>query len=131
MPKKQKAGKNKKNINDHVEKRKLLEADLDGQVYGILEKALGNRFFDVNCMDNKKRRCKVRQKRLKVKQGDCVIVSLRMFDDNNADIIYKYDAEEVRTLQKMGILPSSDVIGIINDDDLLDQTMGGFSFEDL
>ena len=42
MPKKKK-GKNKKNSHVNVEKRKLLEADLDGQVYGILDKALGSR----------------------------------------------------------------------------------------
>jgi len=132
MPKKKKAGKNQKNNNGPVEKRKLIEADLNGQVYGILEKALGNRFFDVNCMDNTKRRCKVRKKRMKVKCGDCVIISLRNFDDKNADVIYKYDAEEVRALQKKGILPGSDVIGVIKDDgddDSEDEL--GFTFDDI
>ena len=116
MPKKQKAGKNKKSSNMNAEKRKLIEADLDGQVYGIIEKVLGDRFFTVNCLDNTKRRCKVRQKRMKVKDGDCVIVALREFDDNNADIIYKYDSAEVRQLQKDGILPNSEVIGVFNDE---------------
>ena len=33
MPKKKKCGKNtKSNTNGHVEKRKLIEADLDGQI---------------------------------------------------------------------------------------------------
>ena len=64
---------------------------MNGQVYGIIEKTLGDRFFTVNCLDNIKRRCKVRQKRIKVKDGDCVIVSLRDYDDGNGDIIYKYD----------------------------------------
>ena len=132
MPKKKKAGKNTKSTGNIVEKRKIIEADLDGQVYGIVEKCLGCRFFEVNCLDNTKRRCKARQKRLKVQAGDCVIVSIRAFDDKNADIIYKYDADEVRQLQKSSILPSSDVIATIkdNDNDQYDDD-GGFSFENI
>ena len=76
MPKKVKARKNAKN-KPNEEKRNLIEADLDNQVYGTIEKALGSRFFEVNCLDNKKRRCKVRKKRMKVKVNDTVIISLR------------------------------------------------------
>lgn len=129
MPKKKKASKNSKNTGV-TEKRKLIEADLDGQVYGILEKALGNRFFDVKCMDGSNRRCKVRNKRMKVKQYDCVIVSLREFDDKNGDIIYKYDSEEVRQLQKLGALPNSEVIGSFKDEDNSDGE-NTFCFEDI
>lgn len=133
MPKNQKAKKNTKSNNVNSEKRKLLEADLEGQVYGIIEKALGDRFFTVNCLDNMKRRCRVRQKRMKVGDGDCVVVSLRNYDDNNADIIYKYDASEVRQLQKEGILPGSDVIGVFNDEnkDAVVDEEEGFVFEDI
>ena len=111
MPKKKKACKNTKNKNINVEKRSLVEADLGTQIYGVIDKALGSRFFDVSCLDNKTRRCKVRKKRMKVKTSDVVIVSLRDFDDNNADIIYRYDSDEVRQLQKMGVLPSSEFLG--------------------
>jgi translation initiation factor 1A len=89
-----------------IEKRKLIEADVDGQVYGILEKALGCGFFEVNCLDDVKRRCKARSKRMKVNSGDYVIVSIREFDDKTSDIIYKYEDDEVRKLQNLGILPS-------------------------
>jgi translation initiation factor 1A len=130
MPKKKKAGKNAKNASINVEKRQLVEADLDGQVYGILEKALGNRFFTVKCLDSVIRRCKVRKKRMKVKEGDCVIIALRDFDDNNADIIYKYDSDEVRQLQKSGILPSVDFIST-NKDESDEMDDDGFDFEDI
>ena len=129
MPKKQKAKKNTKSSNINNEKRKLIEADLNGQVYGIIEKTLGDRFFTVNCLDNIKRRCKVRQKRIKVKDGDCVIVSLRDYDDGNGDIIYKYDPCEIRQLQKTGILPESDVIGTFNENEDVDDN--SFVFEDI
>jgi translation initiation factor 1A len=131
MPKKQKAGKNSKTKNGVAEKRKLIEADLDGQVYGILEKELGNRFFDVMCLDNTKRRCKIRQKRLKVKHGDYVIVSLRNFDDKNADVIYKYEDDEVRLLQKKGILPCADVSATEKINELDEEEDTGFSFDDI
>jgi translation initiation factor 1A len=129
MPKKKKAGKNTKSKGANIEKRKLIEADLDGQVYGIIEKALGSRFFSVNCLDNTKRRCKVRKKRMRCAVGDCVIISLRDFDEDNADVIYRYDAEEVRKLQKMGVLPDANVIGAFNDDE--EDEDDGFTFEDI
>ena len=134
MPKKKKAGKNKKNSNSNVEKRQLLLADLDGQVYGFIEKALGSCFFSVNCLDNMKRRCKARSRRMRVSAGDCVIIAMREFDDNNADIIYKYDADEVRQLQKMGILPNADVTSAlkgINDIDEKEKEEDVFVFEDI
>ena len=118
MPKNTKAKKNQKN-RGVVEKRHLVEADLDGQVYAVLEKSLGSRFFDVKCLDGITRRCKVRKKRMKVNVGDCVIISLRDFDDHNADVIYRYDSGEVKDLQRAGILPSSNDIGFFND------TVGG------
>ena len=130
MPKKVKARKNAKN-KPNEEKRNLIEADLDNQVYGTIEKALGSRFFEVNCLDNKKRRCKVRKKRMKVKVSDTVIISLREFDENNADIIYKYEDYEVRVLQKKGIIPENvsvnmnGEIGIDNEDDVV------FDFDDI
>lgn len=131
MPKKKKCGKNTKSKSTNIEKRKLLEADLDGQVYGIVDKALGNRFFSVNCLDNVVRRCRVRTKRMRINAGDCIIVALRDFDDDNADIIHKYDAEEVRALQKMGAIPGSDVIGAFNDEDENNNEDDGFVFEDI
>jgi initiation factor 1A len=107
MPKKQKCGKNKSNS---VEKsnEKLLLADIDGQVYGFIEKALGDRWFDVSCLDNKTRRCRVRSRKIKIKLQDCVIVALRNFDDKTGDIIHKYELQQIRLLQKDGILPMKD-----------------------
>ena len=85
----------------------------------------------MNCLDNTKRRCKVRQKRMRCSEGDCVIISLRDFDDENADVIYKYDADEVRQLQKMGVLPDANVIGTFKDEDGEAEEDDGFVFEDI
>lgn len=131
MPKKKKCGKNSKNKSLTVEKRKLLEADLDGQVYGIVDKATGCRYFTVNCLDNTVRRCKARSKRMRISAGDCVIIALRDFDDVNGDIIYKYDSEEIRQLQKMGALPGAEIIGSLKNEDVDPDEDDGFVFEDI
>jgi len=128
MPKKNKTKKNTKNSNSNVEKRLIIEADINGQVYGIIEKALGNRFFNVNCFDNVKRRCKIRKKRTKVDEGDCVIVSLRNFDDNNADIIHKYNSDEITYLQSVGLLPMFDITTNSSKDDNENNV---FNFEEI
>lgn len=130
MPKKKKAGKNTKSKNVIEVKRDLIVPDLNCQVFGILTKILGCRFFDVNCLDGKQRRCKVRSKRLRINQDDVVIVSLRPFDDKNADIIYKYNSEEVRELQRIGSLPNTESLGIKLDDNKIDDDCA-FDFEDI
>lgn len=130
MPKKKKAGKNTKSKNVVEVKRNLIEPELNYQVFGILTKTLGSRFFDVKCLDGKQRRCKVRNKRLCVKQDDVVIISLREFDDKNADIIYKYNSEEVRELQRIGSLPSGESLEIkLDENDIEDDC--AFDFEDI
>jgi hypothetical protein len=55
---------------------------------------------------------------------------LRDFDNNNADVIHRYNADEVRNLQKRGILPDASVIGAFKDDEgeLEDDV---FVFEDI
>lgn len=131
MPKKNKARKNTKNKESQQIEKKILYPDVDGQIYGFLEKALGSRFFDVNCMDGKKRRCKVRNKRMRVQQGDCCIISLREYDDKNADIIHKYNTIEVRQLQKEGELPSISNIEELNDNEGEDDITFAFDFDDI
>ena len=133
MPKKKKAGKNTKSSGIVIEKRPLIEADIDGQIYGILEKALGCGFFEVNCLDDVKWRCKARSKRMKVTSGDYVIVSIREFDDKTSDIIHKYNEEEVRKLQNLGILPSDNQKNIEQniEQDILENAKQEFDFNNI
>ena len=102
MPKKIKSMKNRKNKQKQESKRKLELADEEEQVYGFVEKALGNCYFNVKCSDGKTRRCKVRSRRLRIKLNNYLIISLRDFDDKNADIIHRYDDDEVNELKRLG-----------------------------
>lgn len=79
----------------------------DGQVYGIIIKTLGNNRFEVKCLDKeneeKTRLCNIRGKMRRrewISTGDVVLVSLRDFQDDKADIIMKYLPYEVRKLRE-------------------------------
>ena len=126
MPKKNKSKTNNNNI-----KRNLILPDIDYQIFGYIEKALGSRFFEVRCLDLVTRRCKVRNKRIKIKQDDFCIISLREFDDKNADIIHRYNLDEIRELRKLGLLPSNKSLGIRNISHDEQQEDCSFNFEDI
>uniref|UniRef100_A0A8C0WA84 S1-like domain-containing protein n=1 Tax=Castor canadensis TaxID=51338 RepID=A0A8C0WA84_CASCN len=93
MPKnKGKGGKNRrrgKNENES-EKRELVFKE-DGQEYAQVIKMLGNGQLEAMCFDGVRRLCHIRGK-LKKK-------------DKKADVILKYNANEVRSLKAYGELP--------------------------
>jgi|LakMenEpi03Aug12_release.lakeMendotaPanAssembly.Ray.scaffolds.fasta_scaffold1243050_1 initiation factor 1A len=127
MPKSNKAKDKKSKSSTHTIEKCMVQADDDGQVYGIVEKALGGCYFTVNCFDNKIRRCKNRKKRVRVNVQDIVIVSLREFEEVG-DIIHKYEPEEVRRLQNLGVLPSN-ITSTISTSDLANADDCAFNFD--
>ena len=94
MPKsKGKGGKNRrrgKNEAD-VEKREL-EFKEDGQDYAKVTRMLGNGRLEAICADGVKRLCHIRgkmRKKVWISVGDIILVGLRDFQDNKADVILK------------------------------------------
>ena len=74
----------------------------DGQEYAEVQKALGDGRFTMQCYDNISRIGKIRGKdhrRMWIGVGDLILLSLRDFEDEKADIIHKYSTEEARSLQ--------------------------------
>jgi translation initiation factor 1A len=122
MPKKQKSMKNSTRNQGISEKRSLVEKD-EEQVYGLVTKTLGSSFFSVKCFDSKERRCKARksQKRMRVEIGNIVIVSLRTFSDDTGDIVYTYDCDEARQLQKLGEIPATEYVENTSNTDSTDK----------
>jgi translation initiation factor 1A len=108
MPVKKKNNKGSKRVRDTTLYLKEL-----GQEYAQIIKIMGNCRFGCLCLDGKERigkicgRMKKRCKWMKVTIDDIVLVSLRDFDDENVDIILKYDVPQIRKLKKMGLIPSS------------------------
>merc|ERR1711970_832678 len=112
MPKnKGKGGKNRrrgKNENEGA-KRELILKD-EGQEYAQVQKMLGNGRLEAMCFDGTKRLCHIRgklRKRQWINAQDIILVGLRDYQDQKADVIMKYNSDEARRLKNLGHLPDS------------------------
>ncbi|CAI9093460.1 OLC1v1028962C1 [Oldenlandia corymbosa var. corymbosa] len=110
MPKnKGKGGKNRKrgkNVADDL-KRELIFKE-DGQEYAQVIKMNGNGRCEAQCIDGVTRLCHIRgklHKKVWINVGDTVLVGLREYQDDKADVILKYMADEARLLKAYGELP--------------------------
>jgi len=112
MPKnKGKGGKNRrrgKNENEN-EKRELVFKE-DGQEYAQVTKMLGNGRLEAMCFDGTKRLCHIRgklRKKVWINASDIILIGLRDYQDQKADVILKYTPDEARNLKAYGELPDS------------------------
>lgn len=117
MSKKGKGGKNKrKGKKQQQETKRELEFKDDGQEYAQVTKMLGNGRVEALCLSNNNTvLAHIRgafRKRVWIVQGDIVLLGLRDYQDEKADIILKYSLDEARTLQAYGEIPTSVVIGV-------------------
>ena len=114
-----KSRKRGKNISeDH--KRELLFKEAD-QEYALVTKLLGNGRLEAQCVDGQTRLAHIRgklQKRVWIGQGDIILVGLRDFQDNKADVLYRYTPEEARVLKSSGEIPDTTVIAEEQQDNL-------------
>ena len=130
MPKK--SGKNKKQSGDT--KRVMEYASEVGQVYGVVTRALGDRTFTVNCVDNTERRCKVRIRSRTLRRefnGVVVVVALRDFDDKNGDIVWVYDSAEARILKSRDLIPDWSNTSTTTVEDIDADKVDAFEFADI
>ncbi len=78
----------------------------EGQEYAKVTTLLGNRRVTLDCMDGKKRLGRIRgnmkKKRIFINKDDYVLVSLRDFQDEKADVLDKYTPQELKRLIKVG-----------------------------
>ena len=61
---------------------------------------LGNGRLEAYCFDGAKRLAHIRgklRKKVWINQGDIILLSLREFQDDKADVIVKYTADEARS----------------------------------
>ena len=78
--------------------------------YAQVAKMLGNGRLEARCFDGKTRLCHIRgkmRKKVWVNKGDIILLGLRSFQDEKADVIHQYKPEEARELKKRGALPSN------------------------
>ena len=120
--------KGKKGKDKSAEDQKIRYANQD-ELYGMILSVAGDRRFRVSCTDGKERLCHVRgtmRKRQWVGADDIVLVSLRSFQDDKADIVHRYDAQHVGQLKKenkLGALNKLIETKIVdeNSDDFIDE----------
>ena len=82
----------------------------EGQEYAQILRLLGNGRLEANCFDGKKRVCTIRGKmrgRVWMNAGDVILVSLREFGDEKADVIHKYYPVEAFEMQESGEIPEN------------------------
>ncbi|CAN0897514.1 Eukaryotic translation initiation factor 1A [Linum perenne] len=112
MPKnKGKGGKNRKRGKNEAddEKRELIFKE-DGQEYAQVMRMLGNGRCEATCIDGVKRLCHIRgkmHKKVWIAAGDIILVGLRDYQDDKADVILKYMPDEARLLKAYGELPEN------------------------
>jgi translation initiation factor 1A len=112
MPKnKGKGGKTRRRGKNESmpDKRELVYKD-EGQEYAQVLRMLGNARIEAFCFDGIKRLCHIRgkmQKKVWINQGDIILVSLREYENDKADVIYKFNTDEARALKDKGELPEN------------------------
>ena len=96
----------------------------DNQQYALILTNLGERRFQVLCEDRQERICNVRgkfRKRVWIKIGNLVIVSLRSFQMDKCDLLHRYNDDEARMLAKTNVIPKHLVKVEDEDEDQTDQ----------
>jgi translation initiation factor 1A len=112
MPNNRAQQRNRRRGSQERGRRELIYKE-DGQQYAEVQKALGNGRFIMQCYDNISRIGKIRGKdyrRMWIGVGDLILISLRDFEDEKADILHKYSTEEARSLQAHGEIPATALI---------------------
>ena len=134
MPKnKGKGGKSRRRgkNNNEQNKRELILKE-PGQEYAQVVKMLGNGRLEAFCFDGKLRKCHIRgkmQKKVWINKDDIILISLRAFQDDKADVIHKFMPDEVQELKRKNQLPSKASLADEEEDDDEDQCV--FSFDAL
>ena len=117
--------KHKKGKKQVIENTVLhLKDENDNQEYAQIKACKGNCRFDLICFDGTERigiLCGKMRKRTFVNNRDVVLVSLRDFQDDKCDIIYKYDESQVLQLKSKKHIP--DFIKLEDENDFFDESM--------
>ncbi|MHA1310724.1 MAG: translation initiation factor eIF-1A [Candidatus Helarchaeota archaeon] len=110
MPSRSRKKKSKHSHNSQAPVKIRVANKEDGEVYGVVLQTLGNSRMKVYCFDGKIRIARIRGKLVKrmwIREEDIVIVSPWEFQDNKADIVYRYTRNQISWLQRKGYIPEN------------------------
>ncbi len=98
----------KKKSNRQVHGDEVIRVPLprQGQLFGVIEQALGSGWMDVRCEDGRIRRCRIPGKlkrRMWMRVGDLVIVQpWSVQSEERGDLVYRYTRTQVDWLLRRG-----------------------------
>ena len=93
--------------------RTILPNKRKGEMFGIVEKLSGASRLNVMCEDGFTRSARIpgkMKKRMWIREGDLVIVKPWPFQNEKADVVYRYTQTQANYLSRSKLLP--DVINI-------------------
>lgn len=97
----------KNNIeNEYVRVR--LPRKKEGELFGIADQLLGASHLKVMCADGKSRMCRIpgkMKRRMWIREGDLVIVKPWSFQNDKADVSWRYTKTQAGYLSRRKIIP--------------------------
>lgn len=93
--------------------RVVLPNKRKGEMFGIVERLAGASRLNVMCEDGFTRNCRIpgkMKKRMWIREGDLVVVKPWQFQNEKADVVYRYTQTQANYLSRSNLLP--DVINI-------------------
>ncbi|MFQ6052327.1 MAG: translation initiation factor eIF-1A [Candidatus Hydrothermarchaeota archaeon] len=75
------------------------------EVFGIVVQMLGASRIKVDCFDDTKRLCRIpgkMRRRIRIREGDLVIVKPWDFQNDKADVVWRYTKSEAAWLKRKG-----------------------------
>ena len=93
-----------------TEKSKEPVLPAEGQVLCIVERVIGADHVLIRCLDNPElvRNARIpgkMRRRVWIREGDVVIAEVWDFQPNKADVVYRYQRDELKRLIVKGLLP--------------------------
>jgi translation initiation factor 1A len=122
----------KRNTKQHGHSELVLKED--GQEYAKVISLVGEGRLMAQCMDGVERLCHIRgalKKKVWILKDDMILISLRDFQDEKADVLVKYTEQEVRTLRSMGEINMQTDKKTDNNTTIGDDRDSGFNFEEI
>jgi len=99
-----------KNENENPDAPVRVRLPKGREVIGIISQRLGGSRMFVSCMDGKTRNARVpgRNRRgLWLREGDVILVEPWEFDDDKADVLFKYTSSAIIRLKNMNLLTTN------------------------
>lgn len=92
-------------MSDNEGQRRDLRMPEDGEVFAIVTDMLGANRVTVRCADGEERIARIpgrMQKRVWIRQDDVVLVDPWDWQDEKADIVWRYDQQDADQLREEG-----------------------------